>query len=168
MGKNIAQKKRKAFQMRIARHTLTDIAKKLKVAKNTLSKWESGYIDAKGRRYRGWKEELQRLWQEQDDEDLKCGLMVKKERLKAYDKLARMAIEKVEKQFPSIKAKTPADAKALLSEIRELCRLIAVEKGEYPASGGNQTLIAVKTDISLSELQKRYKNAQGNSEEESD
>lgn len=164
----MAQKKRKAFQLRIARHTMADVARQLDITGRTLRRWENGYIDAKGRRYKGWKEELQRLWQEQDDEELKCGLMVKKERLKAYDKLARMAIEKVENQFPSIKAKTPADAKALLSEIRELCRLIAVEKGEYPQSGGNQTLIAVKTDISLSELQKRYKNAQRNSEEESD
>ncbi|MDI6792584.1 MAG: hypothetical protein QME81_06930, partial [bacterium] len=107
-----------------------------------------------------------RLRQEQEEEELKSGLMLKKERLKAYDKLARMAIDKLEEQFPEITAKFASDAKALLSEVRELCKLIATEKGELPP--GRQTLIAVKTDVSLSELQERYKNVQCDIEEETD
>jgi len=166
MPRGEVSKRQKAFRMRLAKHSLAEIAKELKVSTNTISKWENGWIDSRGRRHKGWKEELQRLWQEQEEEELKCGLMLKKERLKAYDKLARMAIEKIEKQFPHITAKTSSDVKALLSEVRELCRLIAIEKGEY--SPGSQTLIAVKTDISLSELQERYRNAKYDSEDEAD
>ncbi len=160
------QKRQRAFRMRLSKTSFADIAKELKVSSNTVLKWENGWIDSKGRRHKGWKEELQRLWKEQEEKELECGLMLKKERLKAYDKLARMAIEKIESQFPQITAKTSSDVKALLSEVRELCRLIAIEKGEY--SPGSQTLIAVKTDISLSELQERYKNVQCDSEEETE
>jgi len=88
---------------------------------------------------------------------------LKKERLKAYDKLVRMVIAKVEEKFPAIKAKTASDMKALLSEVRELSRLIALEKGEL--SQGGQTLIAVKTDVSLTDLQQRYIDAQHNNQE---
>lgn len=168
MAKNYPKKKERAFRMRVERYSMAAVAKKLKISKETVSRWENGYIDSKGRRYRGWKEKLEQVRTEQEEEELNCGLMLKKERLKTYDKLARMAIEKIEKQFPGIKAKTPADAKALMSEVRELCRLISKEKGEFPSSGGNQTLIAVKNDITLSELQERYRNAQGNSKKERD
>jgi len=168
MAKNYPKKKELAFRMRVERHSMAAIARELKISKETVSRWENGYIDSKGRRYAGWKEKLELVRTEQEEEELNCGLMLKKERLKAYDELARMAIDKIRKQFPSIKAKTPADAKALMSEVRELCRLISKEKGEYPFPGGNQTLIAVKNDITLSELQERYRNAHGNSEKERD
>ena len=59
--------------------------------------------------------------------------------------------------FPNIQAKTAADVKALLSEVRELCRLIAEEKGEFKPNP--QTVVAVKTDITLNELSERYVNA---------
>jgi len=163
MPKGELNKRQKAFRMRLAKTSIDDISKELKISQNTISKWENGWVDKNGRKYSGWKEELARLTKEQEDEELKCGLMLKKERLKAYDKLARMTIEKIENQFPQITAKTPSDVKALLSEVRELCRLIAIEKGEYPHGG--QTLIAVKTDISLPELQERYKNVQSDNEE---
>lgn len=166
MSRNAIQKRPQAFRMRLTRDSFSDISKALKVSTATLIKWENGWIDSKGRRHRGWKEELARLWKEQEEKELQCGLMLKKERLKTYDKLARMVIEKIEKQFPSITTKTSSDMKALLSEVRELCRLIAIEKGEYPS--GSQTLVAVKTDISLPELQERYKDVQHNSEEEAD
>jgi len=161
-------KKQKAFQLRLEGHTMADVARHLKVSSKTVQRWEKGYIDTKGRRYKGWKEELQRLWDKQNEAELKHGLMLKTERLKTYQELANMAIEKVKKDFPNIQAKTPADVKALTSEIRELCKLISIELGEYPTSGGNQTLVAVKTDISLSELQRRYNKAHGNNEEEAE
>jgi DNA anti-recombination protein RmuC len=139
MGKVTHHKKReKAFRLRLERTSLANIAKELKISTNTVSKWENGWTDKSGRRHKGWKEELERLWQEQEEQALQSGLMLKKERLKTYDKLARMVIEKIEDQFPEIVAKSSADVKALLSEVRELCRLIAVEKGEYPS--GNQTV----------------------------
>jgi hypothetical protein len=167
MGKVTHHKKReKAFRLRLERMSLANIARELRISTNTVSKWENGWTDKSGRRHKGWKEELERLWQEEEEKALQTGLMLKKERLQTYDKLARMVIEKIESQFPEIVAKSSADVKALLSEVRELCRLIAIEKGEYPS--GNQTVVAVKTDISLSELQERYKNAQRDIEIEAD
>lgn len=167
MGKVTHHMKReKAFRLRLEKKSLANIAKELHIAVTTVSKWENGWVAKNGRRHKGWKEELERLWQEQEEQSLQSGLMLKTERLKTYDKLARMVIEKIETQFPEITAKTSADMKALLSEIRELCRLIAIEKGEYPS--GNQTVVAVKTDISLSELQERFKNAKRDIEIEAD
>jgi len=157
-------RKQKAFMMRMEKKSIEVIAKELKASVNTISKWENGWVDSKGRRHKGWKEELQRLWQEQEDKELECGLMLKNERIKTYDKLARLTVEKIEKNFPEITAKSVSDVKALMSEVRELCRLIAIEKGEY--STGNNTMVAVKTDITLTELQRRYKDAEHNSEDD--
>jgi DNA-binding XRE family transcriptional regulator len=163
MGKVTHPKKReKAFRLRLEKMSLANIARDIHVSVNTVSKWENGWVAKNGRRYKGWKEELERLWQEQEDQALQSGLMLKNERLKAYDKLARMVIEKIETEFPEINAKTPADVKALMSEVRELCRLIAIEKGEY--APGGQSIVAVKTDISLSELQERFNNARRDTE----
>jgi len=167
MGKVTHHKKReKAFRLRLERMSLANIARELRIGTTTVSKWENGWTDKSGRRHKGWKEELERLWQEEEEKALQTGLMLKKERLQTYDKLARMVIEKIEEQFPEIVAKSSADIKALLSEVRELCRLIAIEKGEYPS--GNQTVLAVKTDISLSELQERFRNARRDIEVKAD
>ena len=163
MSKNVLQKRQEAFRKRLAGSSFVKIANELKINPNTISKWEKGWIDSKGKKHRGWKEELARLRQEQEEQELKCGLMLKKERLKTYDKLARMVIKKIENQFSEVTTKTPSDVKALLSEVRELCRLMALEKGELPH--GSQTMIAVKTDISLPELQSRYKNVQSDNKE---
>ncbi len=65
--------------------------------------------------------------------------------------------------FPNIQAKTAADVKALLSEVRELCRLIAEEKGEFKPNP--QTVVAVKTDITMNELSERYVNAHADDQE---
>ena len=166
MGKVTHHKKReKAFRLRLERTSLANIARELHISVNTVSKWENGWTDKNGRRHKGWKEELERLWQEEEEKALQSGLMLKRERIQTYDKLARMVIEKIETQFPEITAKTSADIKALLSEVRELCRLIAVEKGEYPS--GNQ-MVAVKTDISLSKLQERFRNARRDIEVKAD
>ena len=86
-----------------------------------------------------------------------AGLALKRERLKAYDELAQLAIEKIKTSFPNITAKTPSDIKALLSEVRELGRLIAMERGEIGPS--QQTVVAIKNDITIEELSQRYHNA---------
>jgi len=150
--------------MRVERHTMAEIARKLRISNKTVSRWENGWIDNRGIRHKGWKAELAQVLKDQDSDEIEFGLMLKKERLKVYDRLARMAIEKVERDFPKVTAKTPADVKALLSEVRELCRLISIEKGEM--NPGNQTVIGVKTDITLSELQERYIRAHSGDQEE--
>ena len=157
MPKGYAKKREQAFQLRLQRKTFKEVAHEVGVASKTVSRWEKGWIDAKGTKHPGWKPEMEKAWRELAETELKCGLMLKEERIKAYEELAQLAIAKVKEMFPSIKAKTAADAKALLSEIRELGRLIAQEKGEFHPSP--QTIVAVKTDITLTELQDRYKAA---------
>ena len=152
------QKRKKAFRLRLEHKSMAQVARECGLSQPMVRKLENGWIDRKGVKHPGWKEELERLWKEEEHAELESGLALKKERVKAYERLARQAIDLVEKQFPTIKMKNAADAKALLSEIRELCRLISIEKGEYRPGGG--TVVAVKTDVTLTELQERYAAAQ--------
>jgi transcriptional regulator with XRE-family HTH domain len=151
--------KRKAFRMRLQGMTQKAIATELKVSPNTIARWEKGWIDSKGRKHKGWLSELQKLKEAEEKEEYHAGLALKRERMKAYDELAQMAIAKIKEMFPNIKGKTATDAKALLSEVRELCRLIAMEQGELGPS--SQTIVAVKNDITIEELSERYRNAGG-------
>ena len=150
-------KKQKAFRLRLQGLTLKAIATELKVSANTVSRWEKGWIDSRGRKHRGWLTELEKMKEESEKDEYLAGLALKKERLKAYDELAQMAIEKIKASFPNITAKTPSDIKALLSEVRELGRLIAMEQGSLHTGG--QTVVAVKNDITIEELSQRYRNA---------
>ena len=153
-----AAKRKKAFRLRLKHLPLDQVASESGLSVRTVRKLENGWTDGKGVKHPGWRQKLNELWKEEERAELECGLSLKKERVKVYEKLANQAIEIVEKQFPSIKMKNASDAKALLSEIRELCRLIAIEKGEYRPGTG--TIVAVKTDITLAELQERYTAAQ--------
>ena len=143
------------------------IARKLKVSPKTIGRWENGYTDSKGRCYKGWKAELEQMWAEDEKQLLEKGIMLKSRRLEVYDELAEMALQKLRQQFPLVtEAKTNADLKALMAEVRELTKQAAIEKGEYRT--GDQTLVAVKADISLTELQERYMESHGYSEEDTD
>ena len=143
--------------MRLQGVTLKAIAKELKVSANTISRWEKGWIDSRGRKRRGWLAELEKVKGESEKDEYMAGLALKKERLRTYDELAQMAIEKIKASFPNITAKTSSDVKALLSEVRELCRLMAMEQGSLRPGG--QTIVAVKNDITIEELSQRYRNA---------
>jgi hypothetical protein len=153
----------KAFRLRLERKTLAEISRECGVCDKTLSRWENGWVDSAGRQHPGWKSKLEKAWRELADSELQYGLMLKEERLKAYEELARLAVAKIKETFPNIRAKTASDAKALLSEVRELCRLIAEEKGEFRPSPN--TLVAVKTDITLNEISERYKDAHADRDE---
>ena len=158
MGKRVStSKKQKAFRMRLQGMTLKAVGTELKVSSNTISRWEKGWVDANGRRHRGWLAELEKVKEESESEEYMSGLALKRERLKAYDELAQLAIEKIKACFPNITAKTPSDMKALLSEVRELCRLMAMEQGSLHSGG--QTIVAVKNDITIEELSQRYRDA---------
>ncbi len=155
MPKGLGAKREKAFRLRVERKSLSEISREMRIATKTLSRWERGWVDAAGREHAGWKGDLEKAWKTLTESELSYGLLIKEERLKAYEELARLAVNRVKAMFPSIRAKTAADAKALLSEIRELCKLIAEEKGEFHP--GPRTLVAVKTDITLNELRERYR-----------
>ncbi|RJP21201.1 MAG: helix-turn-helix domain-containing protein [Deltaproteobacteria bacterium] len=163
MKRGYPQKREKAFRLRLERKTIAEISREVGVSDRTVSRWENGWVDAKGRKTAGWKPELEKAWRKLADAELQYGLMLKEERLKTYEELARLAVAKIKEMFPSIRAKTAADAKALMSEVRELMRLIAEEKGDYKPRP--HTLVAVKTDITLNEISERYRNAHADREE---
>ncbi len=163
MRKGYAKKREKAFRLRLERKTFAEISREVGVSDKTLSRWEHGWLDAGGRKHPGWKPELEKAWRELSETELQYGLMLKEERLKTYEELARLAVAKIKEMFPSIRAKTASDAKALMSEVRELMRLIAEEQGDYKPRP--HTLIAVKTDITLNEISERYRNAHADRDE---
>ena len=163
MRKGYAKKREKAFRLRLERKTFAEISREVGVSERTVSRWENGCVDAKGRKTAGWKPELEKAWRELAETELQYGLMLKEERLKTYEELARLAVAKIKEMFPSIRARTASDAKALMSEVRELMRLIAEEKGDYKPRP--HTLVAVKTDITLNEISERYRNAHADRDE---
>ncbi len=153
------EKRRTAFRLRLQHRSVAAVARELRMAPNTVRKLERGWVDGKGVRRRGWREELRRLWDEEEKKAaLECGIALKEKRIKAYDRLARQAVEVIEKSFPNIVAKNASDIKALLSEVRELCRLTSIELGQYRPGGG--PVVAVRTDITLADVQEAYARSQ--------
>ncbi|MHC4253376.1 MAG: helix-turn-helix domain-containing protein [Planctomycetota bacterium] len=154
MGKVPKEKREQAFRMRLARKTFTEIAGVVGVSTKTLSRWENGWIDRGGREHSGWRQELETSWRENIEETPDYGIIVREERIKTLQELARMAMAKLKEMFPHIKGTKAVDAKALMSEFRELAKLVAQEKGEL--SRGPSTVVAVKNDITLADIQDRY------------
>ena len=157
MAKVPTEKREQAFRMRLARKTFTEIAKEVGISTKTLSRWENGWIDRAGREHKGWRQELETSWRENIEETPDYGIIVREERLKTLQELARMAMAKLKEMFPHIKGTKAADAKGLMSELRELAKLVAQEKGEL--SRGPSTVVAVKNDITLADIQDRYMRA---------
>ena len=148
------KEREKAFVMRTEGMTFAKIAKELGVSAKTVSRWENGWKDGAGRKREGWKKRLEEAWQERLDSELNYGLMVKELRLRMQEQLARMLIARLKEAIPSIKIPNAAAAKALMSELRELYRLIWQERGRLEPSAN--TAPGVKADITLDELQERY------------
>jgi len=153
-----AWKKKKAFRMRLENKPIVEVVRECHIARRTLQKLENGWTDARGVYRPGWKDDIDRLRREDELAELESGFALKEERIKAYERLAKQAVELIEKQFPNIKMKNASDAKALMSEVRELGRLIAIERGEYQT--GNVSVTAIKADITMADRRQRYENAQ--------
>ena len=159
-----AWKKKKAFRMRLELKPMSSVARECQLARQTVQNLENGWTDRKGVYHPGWKDEIERLRQEEDKAELECGMRLKEGRISTYERLAKRAVELIEKQFPSIKMKNASDAKALMSEVRELGRLIAIERGEYQP--GKVSVTAIKADITMTDLRQRYEEAQAREVEE--
>lgn len=153
-----AWKKKKAFRMRLENKPIVEVARECHMARRTLQKLENGWTDDRGVYRPGWKDEIERLRREDDKAEIECGMRLKEERISIYERLAKGAVELIEKQFPNIQMKNAQDAKALMSEVRELGRLIAIERGEYQT--GNISVTAIKADITMADRRQRYENAQ--------
>ena len=150
------RKKESVYKMRLDRQSWEKISRELKVSQHTINRWENGYIDSQGIRHRGWKEKLIQGWLKREEEEINCGLMIRNERLMAYRRLAQMAVKKIEGYFKNIQAERATDIKALLPELRELYRLISAEKEECKRTSHNRE---VRVDITLEEVQERYRRA---------
>lgn len=150
------KKKKKAFKLRLQRKSFAEISRTLHMAPATIRKLECGWVDKKGVRHRGWREDVERLWDEERKEELECGLALKEERVKALKRLAQQAIDKVETQFPAITMASPSDWKTLVSEIRELISMLSDEVGSRRGAG---RIVTTRTQITLEEIQEAYEEA---------
>ena len=64
MAKISTKKREQAFLMRMDRKSFAEIAKETGVSAKTVSRWEHGWIDGKGRKHPGWKPQLEKAWRE--------------------------------------------------------------------------------------------------------
>ena len=149
-----AQRRTKAFMMRAEGMTFAKIAKEIGVSPKTVSRWENGWKDKNGRKHEGWKERLDEAWQERLDSELHYGLMVRETRLRAHEQIAQMLVARLKEAIPVIRIPNAAAAKAIMSELRELFRIILDERGG--AKSSLRTPAGVRADITLEEIQERY------------
>ena len=149
------RKKKTALKMRLERKTCAEIAKKLHMTPRTVHNLEHGWTDKKGVHHPGWREELEKAWAEEERAVIESGLALKIERIKALKTLGADAIELFREQFPNIVMKNASDSKAILSEIRELIRLLAQETGDLN-SGRGGTVVAIKNEVSVEEAREAY------------
>ena len=157
MRKIHPKKRQKAFRMRVEGHSIMDIARECHLDQQTVRRLEDGYIDKRGVRHRGWKEELEKLQAEQRRAELECGLALREERIKTYRELAEQAAEKIRTQFPNVVMKNPSDYKSIMSEFRELCRLLGQEVGAKPEG---EAPSGVRTDLTREDVEEAYAAAQ--------
>ena len=156
------KKRRQAFRLRLQRKSFAEISRTLHMAPTTIRRLECGWVDKKGVRHRGWREDVERLWDEERKAELECGLALKEERVKALKRIAQQAIDKVETQFPAVTMASPSDWKTLVSEIRELISLLSDEVGGR--RGADRTVlpgrgVITRTQITLEEIQEAYEEA---------
>ena len=105
---------------------------------------------------------LERFLQSKERSELQCGLALKEERIKVYKQLADESAQKIRAQFPSIVMKNPSDYKSLMSEFRELCRLLGQEVGARPEL---EARAGVRTDIEIEDVEEAYAESEGSEED---
>jgi len=150
------KKSKQAYRLRLQRISIAEISRRLHMAPATIRKLEHGWVDKKGVRHRGWREEIERRWDSENRDEIESGLALREEQVKALKRLAQQAIDKIEDQFPAITMKTPTDWKTLVSEIRELIRMLSEEVGRK--RGGVRTT-TLRSEITLEEVREAYAEA---------
>ena len=83
------KKKKAAFRLRLQRKSFSEISRQLHMAPATVRKLEYGWVDKKGVRHPGWREKIERHWDEDENTELECGLALKEERVKALSASAQ-------------------------------------------------------------------------------
>ncbi|MHC4138176.1 MAG: hypothetical protein ACYS0K_24840, partial [Planctomycetota bacterium] len=112
-----------------------------------------------GVRHPGWQEDVERHWDERRKAETECGLALKEERIKVFKRIAQLAIDKVEAEFPAITVESVADWRMLVSEVRELVGLISDEVDGNRRSGKTARsgwATSPRKDITLEDIQEAY------------
>ena len=150
------KKKRRALKLRLRKKSFAEISRTLHMAPATLSNLEYGWIDKQGVRHRGWRHEIEKRWDEDDKAEIECGLALREERGRTLKRLTQKAIGKIESQFPAVTMASPSDWKTLVSEIRELIRLLS-EEVDIRRGGGKA--VATRMLRTLEEIREAYAQA---------
>lgn len=153
------KKREEAYSLRLQGKSFAEIARTLHMSPKTVRRLEYGWVDKKGVRHPGWQEDVERHWDERRKAETECGLALKEERIKAFKRLAQLAIDKVEAGFPAITVESVADWKMLVSEIRELVGLISDEVDGGRRSGKTARsgwATSPRRHITLEEIQEAY------------
>jgi len=156
MARIPASKKRKAFRMRLDNRSIAEVSRECKISRKTIMKLERGWTDKKGVHHPGWLEKLEEMQQREEAEELAFAMQTKEQRIGVYEDLAGQFVKRIKERFPNMKG---PEAKAFASEIRELGRQIAIERGD--AGPGRKASSSARKDITPAELRERYEDAQG-------
>jgi len=145
------EKAEKVRELRLAGKTMTETAKLTGLSRNTVRKLEKGWLDTKGVHHPGWASEVEvsRLKSIAAAVEAGSQLLDRGERMKLRAELASTLVAKVQEFLPALKLKSAREAKLLLSEARELTRLL-------DRDGGGEEQPGVKHDITFNEAMDRF------------
>ena len=147
------KKKRKALKLRLRKKSFAEISRTLHMAPATLRNLEYGWIDKQGVQHRGWRNEIEKRWDEDDKAEIECALALKEERGRTLKRLTQKAIGKMETRSPAVTMASPSDWKTLVSEIRELIRLLS---DEVDIRRGGGKAVATRMPRTLEKIRETY------------
>ena len=132
---------------------MTETAKVTGLSRNTVWKLEMCWTVSRGVQHPGWACEVvvSKLKSIASAVEASTELLDRGERMRLRAELASTLVAKVQEFLPALKLKNAREAKLLLSEARELTRLI-----DRDAEGGEGAPPGVKQDITFEEAMDRY------------
>ena len=151
------EKLEKARKLRLEGKSVREAAKLAGISPMTLRKHEQGWIDGKGNIHGGWagdkaKADLARVASAAKASKTAAALLDKSERIKLHAEMASMLIDKVREFIPVLKLKNAREAKQLMSEARELAKVI--DQGQ--ANAGEELPPGVKREVTLEDIRAHY------------
>jgi hypothetical protein len=147
----------KARQLRMEGRSIREAAKSAGISPTTLRKYERGWIDADGEVHGAWsadvgKAELARVAAAADASKTAAALLDRNERIRLHAEMASLMIDKVREYVPALKLKNAREAKQLMSEARELSKIIAQDQ----AGPGKELPPGVKQVVTLEDMKAHY------------
>jgi hypothetical protein len=147
----------KARKLRLEGKSVREAAELAGISPTTLRKHERGWIDGKGEIHGGWagdkaKADLARLASAAKASKTAAALLERNERVKLHAEMASLLIDKVREFIPVLKLKNAREAKQLMSEARELSKVIAQDQ----AGPGKELPPGVKQVVTLEDMKAHY------------